>query len=285
MTPQFLEFFTPIYNTISEEVLLSPEAQTLQLSTLISIKDRVLRAADLWLPQDLTADQMIVEELFDCDPRGKGIIDLALVWGDVCRIVDWKTTKNLKYPSYKTYTISNDFQTTSYLVDGGDYLKSKYGVLPTSIEYRVLDEENEVRSFEMKWTAHMRADIEAQMRTVAWQYRGLTALPADVPWPRNRPHECYRGAHSSAPTCPFWTDCVNMTMPPVPEGVDLVALTPRSKSSMKDFLACPERFRRTKLCGNKIPETEEQLIGTLFHLMVSGLWKGAYERRGELGVR
>jgi len=172
---------------------------------------RVLSAADMWLLDDLKAQTLLVEQEFDIVV--KGVMDLILIdYNGECGIVDWKTTGSVKRPNYVEETKS-EFQTSFYLSYGGDWIEERYGVRPKWIEYRALDEDGEIRSFRVNAAAKARLDADWQIESTAEAYEALVDF-SKVPraWPRNRPRACFVGS-KGGPTCPFYRDCVEMTMP------------------------------------------------------------------------
>jgi len=238
-----------------------------------SIVERVLLATDLWLLDDLKADKLLVEQEYDL--VSKGILDLTLIGTPEGKtaIVDWKTTGNLKRPNY-IEEVKSDFQSSLYLAHGGDWLEREYGVRPDYLEYRVLDEAGEFRSFRVEARASDREDADTQIWTVKSSFDGL--LEEEV-WPRNRPRACFIGS-KAGPTCPYYKDCCDMTMPKTNllTTIDgLMDLIPRSKSSMKSFLECPEKFRRTKLLGATFTSSDAILAGEAFHAGMESIYKQA----------
>jgi hypothetical protein len=271
--------FSPEDIAKSKEILESFE---LNIILQDSVEQRVLRAAQMWLRQDLTCDKILVEREFDFKGGAKGIIDLAFMAGGKAWLVDWKTTGSIKRPHFNA-DISNDFQTSLYLSAAGDYIQELWGVRPDFLEYRCLDEEMEVTSFRVPYEgAKTHADANSQLLAVAAQYRGLIGLPPEQPWARNRPFSCFKGSRTGAPTCPFWKDCTNMTMPPTPLDVDFEAIVPRSKSSLKAFIECPERWRRERLFTSISFSNDYIKVGNAFHLLAAHLWEQAWKNlKGE----
>lgn len=240
-----------------------------------SIVERVLLACDLWLLNDLKAGTILVEQEYDL--VSKGILDLVLIHDKdgATGIVDWKSTKNVKRPNFIEETKAS-FQTSLYLAHGGDWLEREYGVRPTYIEYRALDEDGEYRSFRVEvepWT-HKSADT--QVVSVYTSYLELANSPS---WPQNR-RACFVGS-KAGPTCPFYKDCTEMTMPTTPTEFDLAwDLRPRSKSSMQAFIECPERFRRTKILGEgEFPASDAILAGEAFHAGLESIYTQAIKLR------
>lgn len=245
-----------------------------------SVIDRVMLALDLWLLDDLKAETILVEQEYDL--VSKGILDLVLIRdkdGET-GIVDWKTLGgSLKRPNYVEETKS-EFQASLYLAHGGDWIEKQYGVRPSYLEFRALDEQGEAKSFRVPWTEHCREDADKQVETVGVAYAALLDEPI---WPRNRPRACFVGSRGG-PTCPFYKDCSEMTMPrgvTRPKGfeVDLQSLVPRSKSSMKSFISCPEQFRRTKMLGGVTKSSDVIVTGEAFHSACEVIYKMILEKR------
>ncbi len=229
---------------------------------------RVLTAADMWLLDDLKADTLLVEQEFDVVV--KGVIDLILIKNGECGIVDWKTTGSVKRPNYIEETKS-EFQTSFYLSYGGDWIEEKFGVRPKWIEYRALDEAGELRSFRVESTLRDRYDADEQIQGVRTLYNALD----QGPWPRNRPRACFVGS-KGGPTCPFYRDCVEMTMP-LEHTAKFEDCVPRSKSSIKSFLHCPEKYRREKLVGIAPASNDAIDFGVAFHRGIEEVYSQAWE--------
>jgi hypothetical protein len=255
------------------------EASGIQSWDVDSIITRVLQACDLWLLDDLKAGKILVEQEYD--HISKGILDLILIpdKNNVCGIVDWKTTGSVKRPNFIEETKS-EFQSSLYLAHGGDWIEKNHGVRPQYIEYRALDEEGEFRSFKVNWQESCRADANEQVWSVGSSYNSLwedydDSLIEAPCWPRNRPKACFVGSKSGGATCPFYKDCCNMTMPAGLGGKtskELHALRPRSKSSMKTFLGCPEFFRRTKILGATDDSSDRMNAGVAFHSAIESIY-------------
>jgi len=269
LKPQVQEILESIDLALVNEAILATGIRPWDIDSIV---ERVMLAADLWLLDDLKADKILVEQEYDL--VSKGIMDLVLIGTEdgKCGIIDWKTTGNLKRPNYIEEVKSN-FQTSFYLAHGGDWLEENYGVRPEYLEYRVLDGEGEYRSFRVETKATDKEDANRQLWTVGTQFE---ALLEDEVWPRNRPRACFIGS-KAGPTCPFYSDCTNMTMPrgavhPDPT-VKLEDLIPRSKSSVSSFIECPERFRRTKILGYQAPAADAILAGEAFHIGMESIYK------------
>ena len=271
MKPQTKELLESLDLIQANEAIIATGIKPWDLDSIV---ERVMLACDLWLLDDLKADKILVEQEYDL--YSKGILDLILIGTPEgkCGIVDWKTTGNLKRPNF-IEEIKSDFQSSLYLAHGGDWLEKEYGVRPAYIEYRVLDENMEYRSFKVEAKVSDREDANTQLMAIGASFEGLLE---DEVWPRNRPRACFIGS-KAGPTCPFYRDCMDMTMPrgvvnPDP-AVTLDSLVPRSKSSMKSFLECPERFRRTKILGGTTPSSDAILAGEAFHSGMESLYKQA----------
>lgn len=232
-----------------------------------SIVERVLLAADLWLLDDLKSGKILVEQEYDL--VSKGIMDLVLIHDKdgATGIVDWKTTGNLKRPNY-IEEVKSDFQTVLYLAHGGDWLEREHGVRPQYIEYRALDEAGEYRSVRVQASSSDHDNADNQVWSVQSAYQGLINDPI---WPRNKPRACFIGS-KVGPTCPYYSDCSNLTMPRgVGEG-SFFDLRPRSKSSMKSFMECPEKYRRTKLLGDVGASSDAIKAGEAFHSGIESIY-------------
>lgn len=244
-----------------------------------SIVSRVLQACDLWLLNDLKAGKILVEQEYD--NVSKGIMDLILLpdKDGVCGIVDWKTTGSVKRPNFVEETKA-EFQSSLYLAHGGDWIEKQYGMRPQYIEYRALDEAREFRSFRVPWTESCKRDADEQVEGIGKVYSELLEYYSEQkdlatrPWPRNRPRACFIGS-KSGPTCPFFKDCTNMTMPlglGEKSSEELYQLRPRSKSSMKAFLTCLEQYRRTKILGYVGAGTDVMEAGVAFHAAMESIY-------------
>ncbi len=241
---------------------------------------KLLLAADLWLQDDILACREMHFEL-SLDHVVKMVLDQVRVLktGKVI-LGDWKTTGDVKRPNYAE-EIRESFQSSLYLEYGGAALAGLGIAQPDYIEYRCLDDKGHVSTVTKLWVPQKtQYDAAAQVNHVNKMYEALADAAV---WPRRRPKACFKGGQSG-PTCAFYDDCCNMTMPLGTGGADLVALAPRSKSSLNEFLECPERYRRTKILGAKGWESRESLAGTVFHAGAASLWKQAWERRMELGL-
>lgn len=248
-----------------------------------SITERVFTAVDTWLLDDLRSKTILVEQEYDL--VSKGILDLVKIFDKDGKvgIVDWKTTKNCKRPNY-IEEVKSEFQSPLYLAHGGAWLKQKYGVTPDYLEYRALDEYQNVVSFRVFPTPTTQQDADYQVWSVAEAYETLTSRVDSGPWPRNRPRACFMGS-KNGPTCPFYKDCTEMTMPLVelnPTG--LYELRPRSKSSMKAFLTCPEYYRRTKVLGAVGAESSDAIkAGEAFHAGIESIYLQAISLKLQTG--
>lgn len=284
MNPEVESLLNSIDLTKVHEAIESSGIQPWDVDSIVA---RVLKACDLWLLQDLRAGKILVEQEYDL--VSKGILDLILIPDNdgVCGIVDWKTTGSVKRPNYVEETKS-EFQSSLYLAHGGDWIEKEYGVRPQYIEYRALSEERpgqiEFRTFRVPWTESCRRDADEQVRSVQKSYRALTTFverpdyteSSNVSWPRNRPKACFTGSKSGGATCPFYKDCCEMTMPLGLGGKtseELYQLRPRSKSSMKSFLECNERFRRTKILGYGGIGTDVMNAGVGFHSAMQSIYE------------
>lgn len=254
------------------------EASGIQPWDVDSIVSRVLKACDLWLLNDLKAGKILVEQEYDL--VSKGILDLILIpdKDGVCGIVDWKTTGSVKRPNYIEETKA-EFQSSLYLAHGGDWIEKEYGVRPQYIEYRAFDEAGESRSFRVPWAESCRRDADEQVSTIGEVYNALwdnldNTIIESSNWPRNRPKTCFTGS-KGGPTCPFYKDCTNMTMPlglGSKTSEELYQLRPRSKSSMKNFLECPEKFRRNKILGADGGGSDAMKAGVAFHSAMESVY-------------
>ena len=259
------------------------------------VATRILHAADLFLEDDLESDQMLVE--YDFDMVARGIFDLVLVKGDKAKIVDWKTTGSLDRPN-ALEEIRHESQSSLYLTYGAEDLVTKLGIPePTVLDYRVIDERPIMRTkngqeyvaapahvslisvAKESWTA---TDAMTLMATTEQQFLALWDMPV---WTRRRPKACFVG-YERGPVCPFWEDCTHMTMPAGNGGLVALDKVPRSKSAIKDFLECPERYRRLRVLG---AETSVQkplpiLKGEAFHAGIADIYEQAWElkQKGDL---
>lgn len=260
-----------------------------------SLAERILLAADLWLLSDLQQYDTILVE-YEWDNVVKGIYDLVLATKTgFCKVIDWKTTGDVKRSNYAA-EIENEFQTTFYLSFGGEDLVQRLGLpAPNMMEYRCIDskpitrtkagEEYEVSPGHVlvirKLNEVQREDALAQVEAIHASYFSQTSLPV---WIRNRPRACFKGGswQDEGPTCPFWRDCVDMTMPPTPDDDQLLYdKLPRSKSSIKDFINCPEQFRRMVILGEResMPKPLYITLGEAFHAGVAEIWLQAYAKK------
>lgn len=238
-----------------------------------SIAKRIVLAADLWLEEDLRSDDLLVEWRFDNEI--KGVLDLYLARGGKAKIVDWKSTSDLKRPNYLD-ELKAEFQGPFYLTYGKPEGVSEVAYL----EYRVLDEKGQVATptvLREEWT----------LRSTTYQLQELHGMylsqSANGSWTRHMPRACFRGGQKG-PDCPFLDDCQHMTMPTPDLHSELVwDKRPRSKSAMGDFLHCPEQYRRTRLLGESLgPRSVEIVVGESFHRGLASLWQAAWDNRTKL---
>lgn len=261
------------------------------------IVTRILHAADIFLEKDLVESKaLIVEHNFDNVVRG--IFDIVKVsHEDKTVIIDWKTTTDVKRPNFADET-RNEFQTSFYLSFGGEELVTKLGFeAPAYLEYRCIDEKEQWRTkngeqylaapanvlvFQELNHPGRFADATAQLNAVHAQYDSQVSLIG--PWARNRPRACFKG-WEKGPQCPFFDDCSNMTMPLLTEEHD-VNHYPRSKSAIKDFIECPEKFRRLRVLKEieNIQKPLPVLRGEAFHEGIADLYQQAWDlkERGDL---
>ncbi len=81
-----------------------------------AITERVLYAADLWLAQDMESDEVLVEHKFDNEI--KAVLDLVLIKGREARVVDWKTTEDVKKSTADTeFFINNTLNPFSFFAN------------------------------------------------------------------------------------------------------------------------------------------------------------------------
>ncbi len=242
---------------------------------------KLLQAADLWLQDDILACREMHFEL-SLDHVVKMVLDQVRVLktGKVI-LGDWKTTGDVKRPNYKD-EIKEEFQSSLYLTYGGQILETMGIAQPEYIEYRCLDDKGGVVTATKLWDSiRTPFDAESQYRAICEHYDSQQKLTV---WERRRPKACFKGGQSG-PICPFYDDCIDMKMPQEIIPLETIkAMAPRSMSSMKAFLECPEQFRRTKLLGAPRWSSRESLAGTVFHAGAASLWKQAWERRVELGL-
>ncbi len=262
-----------------------------------SIVDLVILACDLYLEDDLKADFLLVEREWDSG-ASKGVFDLVKVMGPKTRVIDWKTTGDASKPNLGD-ELKEEFQSSFYLSQGGQDLVSKEALPPPErIEYRVLDAKEEVKQlvggpvlvkthaklFTKDWTPSTEDDALSQLEAASALYASQLGLQV---WARNRPRACFKGGgQARGPSCPFWDDCTAMTMPrgTALTQVELWDKRPRSKSAVKDFMECPERFRRTRLMGleGEALTSRAILMGEAFHEAVAVVWQRAWDLRHQL---
>lgn len=242
-----------------------------------SVVERIFTACDIWLYEDLLSDELLVEHPFDNGVRG--VLDLVTVRDGRARIIDWKSTGDVKRPNYQD-ELREEFQSSFYLTYGSDALVAQGLPRPYVLDYRCLDEKGNVALVTKLPSETTRKDAELQLARVWNLYN--SQIVYETGWARNRPRACFKGGQRG-PVCPFWDDCVNMTMPPSPEG-DLLEFIPKSKSAIKDFLHCPEQYRRMRVLGERdqVRPSREILIGNAFHNGIAVLWQAAWEKRGNL---
>lgn len=253
-----------------------------------SIAERIIHATDIFLEEDLkTAKTLLIEHEFDNVVRG--IFDLVHVnHNDKCKIIDWKTTGDVKKPNYGD-TLRSEFQSSFYLSFGGEDLVSRMGLpVPEYLEYRCVDEKEvwrtkdkqdylaapaNVATFTVLNGDIQRQDALAQIDAIDFMYETQMTLPV---WTRNRPKACFTG-YEKGPTCPFFEDCTHMTMPGMTEedSQRLWDKRPRSKSAIKDFLDCPEKFRRLRILNEKenIQKPLPILKGESFHAGIASIYQ------------
>ncbi len=246
----------------------------------LGIEVRLRSAARSWLERDLdNYDRVLLEEEFGTDPQdpGHGFLDLVLVKGTNCDIVDWKTTSGWDSPGW-TLKKKLDPQTSWYLSYGLQHLRT-LGLETKALWYRAVNQEGEVKEFPI-------APSELHLRRV-WQQRdaleatfqGLATTTG--PWLQNMPEACFQYAKGSAPTCPFYTDCTTGSEPRLVQiQSNVLQWVPRSKSAYKQFLKCPEQYRRVRLLGDSHDDMGiEARIGIAFHYGAAEIWRQAFSKK------
>lgn len=237
------------------------------------IAHRVVLACDTFLRDDLMSEALLIEASFE---NGiKGIFDLVrLNSNGTTRIVDWKTTGDVKRPNYAD-EIKEEFQTSFYLHFGSQALTQLNWPEIEYIEYRCIDEKDNILKVTKLNNPSVKYDALQQLDNLKRLYESQPREGA--PWAMNRPRACFRGGQRGA-SCPFWNDCTNGTQPPTTQGIEWNTLIPRSKSAIKDFLHCPEQYRRIRILNDRdeMSSSREILIGEAFHACVASVWEACY---------
>lgn len=249
------------------------------------VTDKVLFACDLWLAEDMQADVILIEHRFDSVI--KGVFDVIKVKGEKCELIDWKTTKDVKRPNYLE-EVKEDFQSSFYLTYGGDYIERELHLpRPSLIRYRCIDDKEVTRSSQgeefVVAPGHVaqvtkrldevgQNDAEIQIANVGLAYSSQFGAG---PWARNKPRACYGYDY----TCPFLNDCIKMTMPTSHKDIVNIELkNPRSKSAVKDWLTCPEYYRRMYVLGerDKMKKPLHVLKGEAFHAAIASIYEQTF---------
>ncbi len=272
---------SPVHH-ILERLDLTPVTAAIRTTPLWeasydTVNALLVRAVEEHLVSDLKSDNMLIEVAFD--NACKGILDLVLIKDGTAEVKDWKTTASLDRPGFNE-SHEASIQTDTYLFYGNRYLQETFGVPLSSLTYRALSEDSggQVVTKQIKVTPSNETSIRAVRQLNAAQRIYESQLPIIGPWAMGMPWACGNGGSR----CSFWSDCRSMTMPSTPPALtEVAALVPRSPSSIKEFLNCPEHYRRTHLCGDKGTLPEYVDIGTAFHAGAAAIWSQSWERRKE----
>lgn len=237
--------------------------------------DRMLKACiKQWLEPDLTSVNLWTELEFDGDAHG--FLDLVLeLPGKKAKIIDWKTTEDVTRTNWLA-KIKADIQTSIYLGPAARWLKETKGLDVVSMQYRCVDQGGKLRMIEITQDAWFEEDADGLLSAVATTYGHLlNTLGRGDRWPTNKPSACFFDSHTG-PSCKFFDDCSGVSRRPTLINLDLLDdSAPNSKSAIKDFLKCPEYFRRTRLCGEKVRYGVEAAVGTATHAGLDAVYRDA----------
>lgn len=263
-----------------EPLNLILEASNLPEHEKNNVTNKLFHAFRKWVNNDINeCASWTTEEEFE--GMGHGFLDLVKFKHDgSVVIVDWKTTSNYDRPNF-TEEKTEDPQTPLYLGFGGRYLSDKYACsLPTQLEYRFVDDSGNCKTVTVFNKPHYEQEARNILISVDRMFFSQTDL---TPWAMNKPSACFFGSKAGA-TCPYWKDCCGdpESIPKHPTSYELMLeKRPKSKSAIKDFLRCPERYRRSRLMETEsLHEGIESKMGTVFHDLMDCCYKQIKEMLG-----
>lgn len=239
---------------------------------------RLRTALATWLAQDLaTYESCLQEEEFSSE-TGHGFLDLVLIRGSRCVVVDWKTTQGWDSPGWVVKK-KLDPQTSWYLGYGSQHLQAK-GLQIDYLEYRCLNDQGAYKTFQLQPSELHGRRIREQAEVLRETFLAMRSVTG--PWLQHMPDACFLGSKGGQPTCRFYQECTTGSEPRLVLGNQhgndkILDWMPRSKSAFKTFLRCPEQYRRTRLLGESGEDMGiEAKLGIAFHLGAGELWRQAF---------
>ena len=277
------------------QALIRDPVWNLHEDEITEVSRRVLRAADLWLMDDLQADLGIVEWYWKNPGGGSGIMDLVKITGDKAELVDYKNTKNLSEPTFKN-RLKYSLQTGQYLGEGLEAVGRVAGrpltITKAVIQYRVFDDPTWERpvgnvvvvpvNYDERMVRRAEVTLDQARRNYLHISGVQTSHPNLGPWPQHMPDACLK-YWEREPKCPFWYDCTEGKEPLIPpDKIVNLSRIPTSKSSVGLFRECPERYRREKIMEGTTAGTFQQNMGSAMHAGVAEVWAQAFEKYDKL---
>jgi len=128
------------------------------------------------------------------------------------------------------------------------------------------NEDPETRSIILEVPENNLAETKAYAAGVYHMRQALVNSNLPI-WPRNMPAAC----HEFQRPCPYLPDCESGTSPHT-GGADKIL----SYSSMKDFLACPERHRRNSMPDSTSGDNNDTLFGNAVHRGLAEVWSQVF---------
>ena len=270
------------------------------------IAKRVWKACSLWLEGDLDCDWAMVEWFFET-PKARGILDLVTCREGRIKVIDWKTTSNVKEPSFQN-RIKYSAQSKLYLTEGVRALEEWFyegahhypnpksvppvnpdGFIKAYLEYRCLDIGDPEKQGNLVVPVLRTPELErgaAQLLEYVERVYGQMSQESG-PWLQNMPGACLRYWERD-PQCSYWHDCTGEAgqHPPLLTEADLLRaseVVPKSKSAIEAFWHCPERFRRDKvLQGNSDDGNVKTRMGTCLHAAIAEIYTQVFFKAGKL---
>lgn len=237
------------------------------------------RAIKTFVPRDMEAyaDVAIEEEwhgpAFADTVPARGFFDARFTKPNgQCVIVDWKTTDDCTRGGWLDKQ-RHSTQTKFYLGFGREYIEKLTGVDQSNLylEYRCFDSEGRTKTIQVQWSQAIKDDAEFMLR----QTQEMAALDYNRRWPQRMPWACFESAKGSEATCPYWTKC---TSPHKLEKIVNPWVTPRSKSSVDDFLWCPEYYRRSRILGETGINDIVMRAGSAFHAAIAEVYRQVWKK-------
>jgi len=170
-------------------------------------------------------------------------------------ILDWKTSRNALDKKWKDRQIlSHQWRIYSHLYNAGLFI---YRGIQRA---KKLEEETQFREIILAIEPPIISGAVHTVATVGAQIEHLISLNT-APWPRTMPAHC----NDYNRECVFLSDCDTEVV--VPGNIELRQL---SYSRIKDFMKCPEYYRRTVLALTEENEEDDSTEFSTFGKAVHG---------------